>query len=262
MVKVGGRALENNLEGILDSAAKWAREGLVLVHGGGDAVTRMCEKLGVEPRFVVSPEGIRSRYTSMEELEVFTMVIAGLINKRIVAGLAKRGVAAVGLAGADGGVLKARRKKRIVVVDERGRKRVIPGGYTGRITSVNKDLIEMLVRNGYTPVIAPLAIGEEGELLNVDGDQAACRIAEALKASKLVLLSDVDGVLLNGEVVKRIEAGNAEEVASKVGVGMNRKILMAAEAVRNGVGEAIISSGLVEDPIGAALNGSGTVIVP
>jgi malate dehydrogenase (oxaloacetate-decarboxylating) len=151
---------------------------VIVVHGGGDEVTEMCKKLGIEPKFVISPEGIRSRYTDRDELEVYVMVMAGKINKLIVTKLNMLGVKAVGISGADGPTLIAERKKRIVIVDERGRKRVIGGGCTGRITYVEVRLLQILLDSGYIVVVAPIAINlSEGTMLNVDGDQVAYAIA-------------------------------------------------------------------------------------
>lgn len=263
VVKVGGRPLKNGLDYILDSLAHHHGMGdeIVFVHGGGDWVTEYSEKMGVEPRFVVSPSGIRSRYTSREELDVYIMVMGGLLNKLITHKLVSQGVDAIGLTGVDMGLVRAERKKRIIAVDERGRKRVIPGGYTGKITRVRGDVLGQLLEQRRLPVIASLAYGDEAPL-NVDGDQMAARVAEAVGADLLVLLSDVDGVLLDGRVVPVIKAGQAEEMASKVGFGMNRKIMLAAEAVSRGVGRAVISNGIIEDPIGKAKEGRGSVIEP
>lgn len=262
VVKVGGKVLEENLEGVLDSVARHHRRGMLLIHGGGSVVSRYSERMGVKPRFVVSPSGVRSRYTGPEELEVFTMVMAGKLNKEIVAGLQRRGVNAVGLTGADGKAFVAERKSRILVIDERGRKRVIPGGYTGKIRWVNEGLLRSLVDQGYTPVLAPLALGMRGELLNVDADQLAYSVATSLGAEVLLLLSDVPGVMVNGKILGRLSPDEAESLALKLGPGMNRKLLMAARAVRSGVGRCIIGSGLSPDPLGEALNGSGTVVEP
>ncbi|MEM2376843.1 MAG: [LysW]-aminoadipate/[LysW]-glutamate kinase, partial [Sulfolobales archaeon] len=134
VVKVGGKVLDSNLVNVVASISRVASQNpLVVVHGGGNVVTKFCERLGVEPKFVTSPEGIRSRYTDKDELEVYVMVMAGKLNKEIVSGLVVRGVKAVGLTGADGPALLAERKKRIIIIDERGRKRVIDGGYTGKV---------------------------------------------------------------------------------------------------------------------------------
>lgn len=264
VVKAGGRALEQNLDGILKSLAQRARKGLrlVFVHGGGDVVSRYERLMGIEPKFVVSPQGIRSRYTDEKELEIYVMVMAGKLNKEIVSRLQAMGVKAIGLTGADGGLLRAERKKRIVIVDERGRKRAIPGGYTGAIREVNTELIEGLLSQGYTLVISPIALGSGYELLNVDADQAASNIARALKAEKLLILTDVDGVILDGKVLEKIRTDEVEALQSKIGVGMNRKVMMCAKAVKEGVSAAIIASGIGEDPLSAIEKKSGTWIIP
>lgn len=264
VVKAGGRALEQNMDGILESVARRAAGGLklIFVHGGGDVVTRYEKAMGIEPKFVVSPQGIRSRYTDERELEVYVMVMAGKINKSIVARLNNLGVRAVGLTGADGGLMKAERKKKIVVLDERNRKRIIPGGFTGMIREVETGLLLSLLDGGYLPVVAPIALGDGGELLNVDADQAAGKIAEALKAETLVILTDVDGVIIDGKLMKNLRAGEVEALQSSIGFGMNRKVLMCARVVEEGVRQAVISSGLIQDPLKVLEEEMGTRITP
>lgn len=261
VIKAGGRALSKNLDGIVrDIAEVTQRENIVFAHGGGDEVTEMCKKLGIEPKFVVSPEGIRSRYTDERELEVYVMVMAGKINKSIVSKLIALNIRSIGITGADGPTLIAERKKKIVVVDERGRKRVIDGGYTGRIVKVDTGLLNKLLDDKYVIVVAPIAVDNEGTLLNVDGDQAAYAIASALKASVLVILTDVEGVIINGSLVKKIAISEVDNILKDVGFGMNRKIMLAKKAVEEGVGKVVISSGLIENPVTKALQGVGTVI--
>jgi len=268
VVKAGGRALMENMDNILDSIAAAVKRGdpVVFIHGGGDLVTEYSKRLGVEPRFVVSPSGVRSRYTTREELEVFVMVLGGLLNKSIAVGLARRGLRPVGLTGVDGLVLLAQRRKRIVVLDEEtGRRRVIPGGYTGKIVSVNTGLLDSLIAGGYTPVLAPIAYDpEEATLLNVDGDQAAARVAAALRASTLIVLTDVDGLLLDGRLVERLTVSEARRLVEegRVGKGMNRKLIELAMAVEEGLGRAVIANAAKPDPLAAALRGEGTVIEP
>ena len=266
VVKAGGRALMNNMDNILDSIARAVKEGhrVVFVHGGGDIVTEYSRKLGVEPRFVTSPQGVRSRYTTREELEVFVMTLGGLLNKQICSGLARRGLRPIGLTGVDGLSLLAHRKRRIVVVDEAtGRRRVIPGGYTGKITAVNRDLFYSLLRDNYTPVVAPIAYDpEEASLLNVDGDQAATSIAAALDADVLAILTDVDGLFVDGELVPRLTASEALSLIErgKIGAGMNRKLIEIAKALERGVKYAAIVNASKPDPLASALRGEGTVI--
>lgn len=111
-------------------------------------------------------------------------------------------------------------------------------------------------------VVSPIALGYGHELLNVDADQAAASIARAIKADRLLILTDVDGVILDGKVVENIRLGDVENIQSRLGVGMNRKVIMCARAVEGGVGAAIIASGLVDDPLSAIEKRSGTWITP
>ncbi|MCF8885540.1 MAG: [LysW]-aminoadipate/[LysW]-glutamate kinase [Nitrososphaerota archaeon] len=264
VVKVGGRALEQNLEKILESVVERVKKNMkiIFVHGGGDIVTRYEKLLGIEPKFVFSPQGVRSRYTDEKELEVYVMVMAGKINKEIVARFNHLGVRAVGLTGADGSLMKADRKKKIVIVDENNRKRVIEGGYTGMIKEVDANMLSNMLDQGYLPVIAPIAIGEEGELLNVDADQVAVKIAESIKAEKLLILTDVEGVFIDGVLVKKLRSTEVGDLQAKIGYGMNRKVMMCASIVSEGVREVIISSGLISDPLRALEEDIGTRIIP
>ncbi|MGC9021355.1 MAG: [LysW]-aminoadipate/[LysW]-glutamate kinase [Candidatus Methanodesulfokora sp.] len=260
VVKVGGEVLARNIDGIVDSVGRRAGEGIVLVHGGGNIVTELCKKMGIEPKFVISPEGLRSRYTDSDEMEVYVMAMAGKINKRVVSSLLSRGVKSVGISGVDGPTAIAERKERIIIVDERGRKRAIDGGYTGRIVEVRTELIDLLLNSGFTVVMAPIAVDKSGNMLNVDADQMAFKLSSAMRADKLVMLTDVPGVLIENNVVRRIRTCEMDELIKKVGFGMNRKLMSAANAIEQGVKEVIISSGLVKDPLANALAGGGTII--
>src|SRR3989337_1070590 len=150
VVKMGGSILKEgaSLALISDLKGLLAKNKAVLVHGGGVEVTEKAAKLGKEQKFIISPEGFRSRYTDRETIEIYTMVMAGKINKQIVLALQSQGIPTVGLSGLDGALLKAERKKKLVAVDERGRKKVIDGGYTGRITRVDAGLLLFLLEKG------------------------------------------------------------------------------------------------------------------
>jgi acetylglutamate/LysW-gamma-L-alpha-aminoadipate kinase len=249
------RALANDVKKILESSR------LIIVHGGGDEVTEISEKLGKKQVFITSPEGIRSRYTDEETVEIYTMVMAGRINKAIVRWLLSCGIPAVGLSGIDGALLIASRKKKLIIIDERGRKRLIEGGYTGKINRVNPQILIVLIENGYVPVISPIALGEEYEYLNVDSDRAAAQLAGALKADKIIFLTDVPGIRLGEEYLRRISLKDAKEILSKIGSGMDKKVIASIEALESGVKEAIIACGLVDEPVTGALKGlNGTVI--
>jgi len=263
VVKMGGSILKEGASSELVSDLKaLAKENkIVLVHGGGVEVTEIAAKLGKEQKFIVSPQGFRSRYTDKETMEIFTMVMAGKINTQIVSALQSQRIPAVGLSGLDGSLLKAERKKRLIAVDERGRKKVIDGGYTGKISEVNVDLLGFLLEKSYVPILTPIAMSEEFEPLNVDGDRTAAVIAGVLKADRLVLLTDVEGLVLKGKPIKKITAAEVEEVLSSIGQGMSTKVHAALEALNQGVHEVLITSGSGKQPISSALKHEcGTVI--
>ena len=264
VVKVGGTVLDEGLTEsfIEDIKRSLSQTKIVIVHGGGNKVTQTASKMGKEQQFLVSPEGFKSRYTDKDTMEIFTMVMAGKINKRIVSSFLAHGVQAVGITGIDGASVRASRKKQIIAVNETGRKRLIDDSYTGKIESVDPRLISLLLENGYTPVVAPIVISEEFEELNVDGDRMAAHIAGSLRAERLVLLTDVEGLVLNGSLVPRLTLQEAESTLPWIGKGMITKIHAAVKAVKMGVGQAVVMSGLQEDPISKSLSGkTGTVIV-
>lgn len=264
VVKVGGTVLDEGLTEsfIEDIKRSLSQTKIVLVHGGGKKVTQIASKMGKEQQFLVSPEGFRSRYTDKDTMEIFMMVMAGKINKRIVSSFLAHGIQAVGITGIDGASVKASRKKQIIAVDETGRKRLVDDSYTGKIESIDPKLISLLLENGYTPVVAPIVISEEFEELNVDGDRMAAHIAGSLRAERLVLLTDVEGLVLNGNLIPRLTLQEAESTLPAIGKGMITKIHAAVEAVKMNVGEAVVMSGLQEDPISKSLSGTGgTVIV-
>ncbi|MEM2210378.1 MAG: [LysW]-aminoadipate/[LysW]-glutamate kinase [Nitrososphaerales archaeon] len=263
VVKVGGSILGEGINPtILDDIVEINRKGkLILVHGGGRLVTEIAEKLGKKQEFIVSPDGIRSRYTDQETVEIYTMVMSGLINKEIVAALHKVGLRALGFSGVDGEILKAERKKKLVIIDERGRKRIIDGGYTGKIYQVNSELLCSILDKGYLPVLAPVAIGNESELLNVDGDRAAAYVAGAIKADLIIFLTDVEGIIIDNQIVGRLSLEEAEQLMPKIGFGMKTKLLASLEALKMGVNKAVICSGKHEHPLLSAIEGKvGTII--
>src|SRR5205085_11189366 len=132
------------------------------------------------------------------------MVMSGKINKAIVCMLLKQGIRAVGIAGVDGGILKAERKKKLLIINENGRKMLIDGGYTGKINAVDSSLIDMLVADGYVPVISPIALSEDYDFLNVDGDRAAASIAGGVKADRAIFINNVHGLMLNEKLVTNL----------------------------------------------------------
>jgi [amino group carrier protein]-L-2-aminoadipate 6-kinase len=261
-IKIGGSVVDGlHPSTISDLKNVSQKEKVILVHGGGKEVTKISEALGKEPKFIVSPGGIKSRYTDKETVEIFTMVMSGKINKMIVGMLQKNGINAVGLSGVDGKIIQAERKKKLLIINEKGRKMAIDGGYTGKIKNVNTDLIKSILDQGYVPVISPIAISEEFDFLNVDGDRAAAYVAGMMKADKILFLTNVDGLLMNEKLVKNLSLAEAKEILPKIGFGMEKKVLAATEALEMGVQQALISNGQKENPISLALaNDNCTVI--
>lgn len=238
-------------------------EQMVLVHGGSHQTNVISEKLGKPPRFVTSVSGHVSRYTDRETLEIFAMVVAGRVNKLLVERLQGLGVNAVGLSGPDGRLLTGRRKPALKIVED-GKRKVLRGEWSGVIQQVNVSLLRLLLDQGYTPAIAPLAISHEGEMVNVDGDRVAAAVAVALGAETLVLLSNVPGLLRDfpdkGSLIRSIGRGEVENYFPYAQGRMKKKLLGAREALEGGVDRVILGDGQIEAPVSQALAGRGTVI--
>ena len=255
VIKFGGSVLYDLHPSIIEDIRQISlNEKMVLVHGGGNEVTNIATKLGKEQKFIVSPSGIRSRYTDKETAEIYTMVMSGKINKIIVRMLVQAGIRAVGISGIDDNILRAIRKTKLTVLNEKGRKMIIEGGYTGKIQSVETSLLNTLTEGGYLPVVSPIALSENYEFLNVDGDRAAAYIAGNLKAEKIIFLTNVNGLHLDEKLVKNLNASQAKEYLPKIGFGMEKKILASTEALMLGAKEVIISSGKVSNPVTSAIN--------
>ncbi len=253
-IKIGGSVVDGlHPSTIADLKKVLEKEKIILVHGGGKEVTKISEALGKEQKFIVSPGGIKSRFTDKETVEIFTMVMSGKINKMIVGMLQKNGINAVGLSGVDGRIIQAERKKKLIVINEKGRKMAIDGGYTGKIKDINSSLIKSILDQGYVPVISPIAISEESDFLNVDGDRAAAYVAGKMQSDKILFLTNVDGLLMDEKLVKKLSLAEAKEILPKIGFGMEKKILAATESLEMGVKQALIANGQRENPISSAI---------
>lgn len=264
VVKVGGSAGIDYDAVCADIAALWqAGQRLVLVHGGSGETNRVAEALGHPPRFVTSPSGFTSRFTDRATLEIFEMVYCGKMNKGIVERLQRRGVNAVGLSGLDGRIFEGRHKDSVRAVED-GKVKILRGDHTGTVEKVNTALIELLLGNGYLPVLTPPAASFEGVAINVDGDRAAAALAVALKAEALLLLSNVPGLLRNfpdeSSLIPHIPASDVESFMAFAQDRMKKKVLGAAEAVQGGVGRVIFGDARAGQPVSAALAGAGTVV--
>ena len=261
-IKIGGSVVDEIHPSTISDIKRVSQcEGVIIVHGGGKAVTRVCEQMGKEPRFVTSPSGIRSRYTDKDTAGIFTMVMAGMVNKEIVRMLQRNGINAVGLSGADAGLLRAERKKRLIIVNEKGRKQAIDGGYTGKVSSVNAGFIKNMLGQGIIPVISPVAMSEDYEMLNVDGDRAAANVAGATGCDKVLFVTNVDGLMLDDKLVTSMTRQDAQKAMPSIGPGMEKKVLASTEAIEMGVGTALIASGRRENPISSAISEQGCTVI-
>ena len=236
----------------------------VLVHGGSSLLNEVSERLGHPPRFVTSASGHQSRFTDRRTLELFNMVYAGHMNKLLVETLQRLGVNALGLTGLDGRLVEGEQKRALRII-ENGKKRVLRGDHSGVIRKVNSDLLNLLLTNGYVPVLTPPAISHEGVAINVDGDRFAGRVAVALQADALLLLSNVPGLLRDiddeGSLIRHVPRDRIDEHIEQVAKGrMKKKLLGAAEALDGGVGRVILGDARGNAPVTEALAGKGTVI--
>lgn len=264
VVKVGG-SLGIDYDAVCSDLAAIVKAGqpAILVHGGSAETNRISEQLGKPPRMVTSVSGYESRYTDRETLEIFEMVYCGKMNKSIVEKLQRNGVNAVGLSGLDGRIWEGVRKATITIL-EAGKKKVLRDDFTGKVEKVNLGLVQLLLSGGFTPVLTPPAISYEGEAINVDGDRAAAILASALKVDKLIILSNVPGLLRDvqdeGSLIPDIPFERIEEFAAFAKGRMKKKVLGAVEAIREGVKEVVFADARKALPISEALLGRGTVI--
>ena len=268
VVKVGG-AKAVDPAGAVGDVAHLAANGrsVVVVHGGSTVVDETLERLGIEPEYVESASGVTGRFTDAETMEAFAMAMAGKLNTELTAEFRSAGVDAVGLSGVDGGLLSGPRKSAVRVVED-GKRKIRRGDHSGKIESVNADLLAGLLDDGYTPVVSPPMAGDEGDgevtPVNADADRAAAAIAGALGAD-LVLLTDVSGVYADPDDPEtRIDAAaTPAELATVEDAAegfMGKKVMAAREALEGGSGRVVIADANVRDPVVAALGGEGTTV--
>jgi acetylglutamate kinase len=243
VVKYGGSAMANDKlkDAVMCDIVLMRLVGMnvVLVHGGGKEISAMLKKLGKESRFI---NGMR--YTDGETIDIVQMVLAGKVNKALVQLLEGHSGKAVGLCGLDDGMLTA---EKLPATEDLG--------YVGKITGVNTSVIENATKSGYVPIISTIAGGSGGKVYNINADIAAARIAAALKAEKLILLTDVRGLLRDKDDESTlIPVVNVSDVPKlkKEGIisgGMIPKIDCCVDAVRRGVGKAHIIDGRIPHSI-------------
>ncbi len=262
VVKLGGAASIDPATTVADIATlSKAGTELILVHGGSTVIDETLESLGIKPKYVTTPAGVTGRFTDAETMAGVTMALAGSVNVDLTVDLQQAGVEAIGLSGVDGALVSGDRKSAVRVV-EGGKQKIKRGDHAGRITSVNEQLLTLLLDAGYVPVISPPMLADDGVAVNTDADRFAAAIAGALGAT-LVLLTDVDGVYADlDDPSSRIETvdshASLEHVEAAASGFMTRKVMAAVEALKGGATEVHIADATVDTPINAALTGDAT----
>jgi len=259
VIKFGGKTSDEKetKKAIAEDIALMRYVGIkpVVVHGGGEAISHMMQKLGIEPKFV---EG--NRVTDKPTMEIVEMVLAGKINKEIVALINRCGGKAVGLEGKDGELIVARRtsKKNL--------------GLVGEVKKINPKVLEVLEKEGFIPVIAPVGVDTgKGETLNINADIVAVEVAGALKAEKLIFLTDVEGLLENPSdpesLIPTVTLKQIEDLLQKdrIQEGMVAKVKACQKAFEKGVKKVHIISGKIPHSLLLEIftdSGIGTQILP
>jgi acetylglutamate kinase len=257
VVKYGGNAMVNNTlkEAVINDIILMRCVGInvVVVHGGGPEINRFLKKINKEPEFI---NGLR--YTDEETAEIVQMVLAGKVNKDLVSLINANGGKSIGLCGIDGAMLNVKKVKSEVDL-----------GYVGEVASVNTEVIDNCINAGYIAVISTVATGKDGKVYNINADAAAGKLAAALKAEKLILLTDVPGLLRDPKdedtLISKLKVSDIPELIEDgiIKGGMIPKIECCAETIRLGVKKAHIIDGRVPHSILLELfsdEGIGTMI--
>ena len=245
VVKFGGNAMENDeLKEMFASdivLMRYVGMNPVIVHGGGPQVTHYMERLSLEVRFV---DG--HRVTDAATMEVAKMVLVGKVNKEIVSLINRHGTLSAGLSGEDGNLLRARKRTHSVAGDE------VDLGFVGEVDKVNPGILNNLIRDEFIPVVASIGVDEAGQSYNINADLVAGALAEALRADKLIYLTDVDGIYRDFEdkssLIPELRAGEAEGLIRGGGLssGMLPKMQSCIDALRSGVRRAHIINGTID----------------
>jgi acetylglutamate kinase len=246
VVKIGGSMMEDDtvMQSVLDDIIlmKYVGIRIVLIHGGGKHITRMMKEKNIKTEFI---DGLR--VTGKETIEVAKMVLSGVINTKVVSFLNKHGKVAMGISGNDGNFIKCRKK----IHEKDGRK--LDLGYVGEIVKVDSEFLEDILVNGYIPVIATLGTDAKGNIYNINADSCASKIAVSLKATKMILLTDVDGIIENNgkqdgkvkRLVSRLTAAKCLEMIEKgdISSGMIPKVNSCIDSLKGRVERTHILNG-------------------
>lgn len=264
VIKYGGHAMQSEelREAFAQDVVLLEHVGInpVVVHGGGPQISELIGKLGLKSKFV---RGMR--VTDSATMEAAEMVLQR-INKEIVSMISRQGGRAVGLSGKDGDMIVSR-KMRMVVSDAAGRKSKVDVGLVGEVVEINAGVLRTLDEAGFIPVVAPTGFGRDGQTYNINADVAAGKIAAALKAEKLILLSDVEGVKdKEGKLIPTLDAAQAKRLIARsvIHEGMIPKVECCIAALRDGVAKTHILDGRVRHAVLLEIftrSGIGTEVV-
>lgn len=246
VIKYGGNAMISDelKKMVMEDIALMKYVGIspVIVHGGGPDITGMLKKVGKQSEFVAG-----LRVTDQETVEIAEMVLSGKINSSIVSDLNLQGTPAIGLNGKDAFLLKA--KKKLAEVHENGKVEKVDIGFVGEVETVNEKILQDMINAGYVPVIAPIGMGGKGESYNINADTAAAMVAGALKAEKLLLLTDVEGIYKDfhdkSTFISSLTQKEAEEYIDTgvIDGGMIPKVEACFTALSMGAGKTSIIDG-------------------
>lgn len=264
ILKIGGGAellAETAQTNFARDVARFAEQNeIIIVNGGNSLLTKIQTERGIAPRMITSERGEKSRFTDAPTIELLKEVYGG-VNRKLVELLRSSGVKAQGFFGSEQKLLLATQhgKQRIV---EEGKIKIVAGDLTGKLESVNVEVLKNLLAQKIIPVLTPPAITSEDVEVNVDGDKIAAKVATTLRADKLIFFSNTPGLLrdVNDEasLVPEIKIAEADQYAEG---RMKKKILSAARAVEAGVGEVMFADGRRENSISDALAGMGTRVL-
>ncbi len=234
----------------------------VIVHGGGPKINKIMEKMGKKPTFVQG-----QRFTDKETIDIVEMVLGGLVNKQIVSLINSHGGRAIGISGKDGNLIKARKKVIKKLSYETGSPEIIDLGLVGEISKINPKILLSVERDGFIPVIAPISSGKKNETLNINADYVAGTIANSLKAEKLILLTDVEGIKdKKKKLIPTLDNKKIKSLISKgvISGGMLPKVQACQSALKGGVKKTHIIDGRISHSLLLEIfteKGIGTEIV-
>jgi acetylglutamate kinase len=264
VVKFGGNAMdEHSAHDFSQDIVLMKQTGIepVVVHGGGPQIGAMLKKLEIPSRFI---DGLR--VTDEATMDVVEMVLVGQVNKQIVTGINAAGGHAVGLSGTDGNLVRAKKLERMKIDPETNESKPVDLGFVGEPEEVNPDVLETFLQSDLIPVIAPVGVGRDRESYNINADTVAGAVAGAMAAERLILLTDVDGVLdKDGKLIPKLTLSEARTLIADGTIrgGMIPKIETAIEAVESGVKAAVILDGRIPHVLLLELfteHGAGTLI--